>query len=55
MQAIEIFTIVLAVGIVLLPIILKIIKKNKKDNCTHVCDGCGKKCPFKNIKDIKID
>ena len=50
LQGIEIFTIILAVGIVVLPIVLKIINK-KKGNCTHKCDGCGKECPFKNIKD----
>ena len=55
MQGIEIFTIVLAVSIVLLPIVLKIIKKNKKDKCSHNCSGCGKQCPLKNIKNINID
>lgn len=52
MQGIEIITIIIAVGIVLLPIALKIVnRKKKKDDCTHKCDGCGKECPFKNFKD----
>ncbi len=56
MQFIEVVTIIIAVGIVALPIILKIVnKKNKKDDCTHKCDGCGKECPFKNLNEkIKI-
>lgn len=57
MQFIEVVTIIIAVGIVALPIVLKIVNKNKKNGeCSHVCDGCGKECPFKNLNDkIKID
>lgn len=55
MQGIEIITIIIALCIVSLPIVLKFLRKKKKDECNHICNGCGKQCPFKNIKNINID
>jgi hypothetical protein len=48
MQPIEIITIIVAVGLVLFPIILKLTKKG----CQSSCANCQKKCLVKSLKDI---
>ncbi|MFR5892214.1 MAG: FeoB-associated Cys-rich membrane protein [Bacilli bacterium] len=48
----EYIILIVAIGLVVLPFILKYFNKKGKTSCGCECSSCGKDCPLKEKKNI---